>query len=151
MFLQQLTEEIFIKLDSGIWMSKVSLRLGKRWCRFGIVLQSTIFFFPARIWIIVYSTGYSLSESLLRTPINAKIVHFSSGQKNYKAFLDFRGFDFLNFWFNAVYDSILFFDFRGHVLIKRSFLNPNYAFSIFPCLSVTNKQTSLLSKITIPP
>ena len=31
--------------------------------KFGIVLQSTIFFFIAEIWIIVCSTGYSLSES----------------------------------------------------------------------------------------
>ena len=30
------------------------------------------------------------------------------GLKNVQAFIDFRGFDFRNFQFNAVYDSILF-------------------------------------------
>ena len=48
-------------------------------------------------------------------------------RKYIQAFLDFRGFDFRDFRFNAVYDSILFFDFCGHVSIYRIFSSKNYA------------------------
>ena len=38
-----------------------------------------------------------------------------------QVFLNFLGYDFRDFRFNAVYDSVPFFDFRGHVSIYPGF------------------------------
>ena len=62
-------------------------------------------------------TGYSLSEELNHVSINPKYdnrlfvelpVQYKKTTSSVQAFLDFLGFDFRNFRFTAVYNSILF-------------------------------------------
>ena len=50
-------------------------------------------------------------------PLKIKKLGLEFKSKYIQVFLDLRGFDLRHFQFNALYDSILFFAFRCHVLI----------------------------------
>ena len=49
-------------------------------------------------------------------------LNLAKAKRSTQAFLDLCGFDFCDFQFNVVNDSIPFFDIRGHSFIQHGFV-----------------------------